>query len=158
MSKKKGTRAERELFHLLWKNGWAVIRAAGSGSATKPSPDLLASNRRKSFAIECKSVKKNAVYINCENVGKLNEFALAFGSEPLIAVRFDKTGWFFFNSKKIPQTKGSYFVVSLKHARKKGLKFEELLGKYKQKRLNEIPESSLNMVNAAECIESQINL
>lgn len=142
MSKKKGTRAERELFHLLWKNGWAVIRAAGSGSATKPSPDLLASNRRKSFAIECKCLKKNAVYINAQDITKLNEFATAFGSEPLIAVRFDNIGWFFFQSKKIPQTKGRWFVVSLSHAKKRGLTFEELLGKYKQRKIHEIMENN----------------
>ncbi|MBI5871835.1 Holliday junction resolvase [archaeon] len=141
MSKKKGTRAERELFHMLWKNGWAVIRAAGSGSATKPSPDLLASNRRKSFAIECKCLKDERQYIANEDINKLNEFATAFGAMPLIAVRFDNVGWFFFEAKKIPKTKGpkgNYFVVPLDYARKKGLTFEELLGRYKQKRLNEV--------------------
>ena len=35
MSKAKGGRTERELFHILWDNGFSVVRSAGSGSTTK---------------------------------------------------------------------------------------------------------------------------
>ncbi|MSR86401.1 Holliday junction resolvase, partial [Candidatus Woesearchaeota archaeon] len=82
MSKKsKGTRAERELFHQLWEEGFGVVRAAGSGSTSRPSPDLLASNGKKTFAIECKSVKGEKKYFSAEELEQLHIFANTFGAE-----------------------------------------------------------------------------
>ena len=57
--KSKGTRGERELFHLFWNNQWGCIRTAGSGSTPLPAPDLLASKKNRYLAIECKVLKNN---------------------------------------------------------------------------------------------------
>jgi len=57
MSKRKGTLYERELFHMFWNSSWAAVRSAGSGSTPLPAPDILAGNKEKLLAIECKAIK-----------------------------------------------------------------------------------------------------
>lgn len=134
-TKSKGSRAERELFHLLWKEGYAVVRAAGSGSTSQPAPDLLASNGKKTFAIECKSIKGEKKYFSAEELEQLHIFAQIFGAEAWLAIRFDAKGWFFLEAKKIPPSKGEQYVVSYSHLQKEGLQFSEFVGKYLQERL-----------------------
>ena len=70
MSKAKGTRAERELLHMLFENGAAVLRTAGSGSTTIPSCDLLVGKNGKVMAIECKFIKDN-IYIKKDRMKEL---------------------------------------------------------------------------------------
>lgn len=135
MSKKKGSRAERELFHMLWDLNWAVVRSAGSGSSQMPSPDLIASNGKRSLAIECKSIKATKQYFPLDEIQQLSEFSKMFGAEPWIGVRFDNEGWYFVHLDNVPPTKGDSFGISLDFAIKNGLKFEELIGQYKQERL-----------------------
>ena len=50
--KSKGSKAERDLMHLFWENGFAAMRAAGSGSTQHPSADVVAGNGKLYFAIE----------------------------------------------------------------------------------------------------------
>ncbi len=135
MSKAKGSRAERELFHQLWEEGFAVVRAAGSGSTTRPSPDLLASNGKKTFAIECKSVKCEKKYFSVEELEQLHMFAKIFGAEAWLAIRFDSKGWFFLEAKKILPSKGETFFVSFSQLQKKGFSFQEFVGNYFQKKI-----------------------
>jgi holliday junction resolvase Hjr len=135
MSKVKGSRAERELFHMLWNEGHAVVRSAGSGSTTKPSPDLITSNGDKIFAIECKSIKGDKKYFDVHEIVQLNLFARMFGAEPWLGIRFDNVGWFFIESKHLKKSKGESLLLSLEYMKKKGKNFEELVGKYRQKRL-----------------------
>ncbi len=135
MSKAKGSRAERELFHLLWAEGYAVVRAAGSGSTSKPAPDLLASNGKRTFAIECKSIKGEKKYFSLEELDQLHLFSNTFGAEAWLAIRFDNKGWYFLEAKKIPQSKGETFLVTYSYLQKEGLQFQEFLGKFIQERL-----------------------
>jgi Holliday junction resolvase len=135
MSKQKGSRAERELFHRLWDEGFAVVRAAGSGSTSKPAPDLLASNGKRTFAIECKSLKGNKKYFSAEELEQLHIFSQTFGAEAWLAIRFDTKGWYFLEAAKIPASKGEQYVVSFSHLQKEGLQFGEFLGKFLQQRL-----------------------
>lgn len=134
-TKAKGSRAERELFHLLWEEGFAVVRAAGSGSTTRPSPDLVASNGKKTFAIECKSVKGEKKYFSAEELKQLQIFSHTFGAEAWLAVRFDNKGWFFLELHNISKSKGETFLVSFSQLQKEGLQFEEFIGKFLQQRL-----------------------
>jgi len=134
-TKAKGSRAERELFHLLWENGYAVLRAAGSGSTTRPAPDLLASNGKKCLAIECKSIKSDKKYFEEEEIQQLLLFANTFGAEAWLAIRFDNKGWFFLQANNIPKSKGNNYVLSFLQLQKDGLQFEEFIGKYSQQRL-----------------------
>jgi len=135
MSKVKGSRAERELFHLLWDNFGSCVRAAGSGSTPKPSPDLLASNGDRILAIECKSIKGDKKYFDVNEIFQLNLFSKMFGAEPWLGIRFDNVGWFFIESKHLKKSKGDSLLLSLDYMKKKGKNFEELIGKYRQKRL-----------------------
>ena len=135
-SKRKGTRAERELSHMFWETGlWATMRAAGSGSTTTPCADLLASNGKRLLAIECKSLKQSKKYLNLKDVEELREFSKKFGAEPWIGVRFDKIGWYFLELKNLDKSKSGNYSIPLDLAKKRGLIFDELIGKYRQKRL-----------------------
>lgn len=134
-SKKKGTKAERELFHLFWENGWGCARVAGSGSSKRPSTDLIASNGLRTLALECKAIKTDKKYFDLESINQMFTFSRSFGAEAWIAMRFDKIGWFFVELEKLKKSKGKSSVVSLDFAKKKGRSFEELLGIFEQKRL-----------------------
>ena len=121
---------------MLWDAGFGVIRSAGSGSTTKPSPDLLTSNGKKTYAIECKAIKGTKKYFDINEIVQLNIFAKTFGAEAWLGVRFDNIGWYFIESKNLKKSKGESLLLSLEYLKKKGRKFEELIGKYRQKRLN----------------------
>lgn len=134
-TKRKGTRAERELAHMFWDTGWASIRVAGSGSMPVPSPDILAGNGKRALAIECKSIKKTSKYLHKDEIEQLKEFSSRFGAEAWLGVRFDNIGWFFLDLEKLGKTKKGNYNIPLDLAKKEGLKFDELIGKYRQKRL-----------------------
>ena len=128
MSKSKGSRSERELFHMFWGKNWATVRSAGSGSTTKPAPDLLASNGTRTFAIECNAIKGNRKYFDQEEIDQLVEFSESFGAEPWIGVRFDKRGWFFIEVSKLTKSNGNSLCVTYDLVQEKGLIFEQLIG------------------------------
>lgn len=127
MSKKKGTRSERELFHLFHQNNWMPCRIAGSGSTPIPAPDLIVGNGSRILAIECKSIKGNIKYIENEKIDELLTFSKRFGAEPWIAIKFDYQGWFFLPPEKLEKTKNGIPAISLKTAKEKALRFEDLI-------------------------------
>ena len=127
MSKAKGSRAERELFHMLWNAGWAVVRSAGSGSTPLPSPDLITSNGKKSLAIECKSIKGSSKHFPKEEIEDLSFFSQRFGAQPFIGVRFDHKGWFFLPVEAMHKTESENFSITLKLALEKGISFKKLI-------------------------------
>jgi holliday junction resolvase Hjr len=133
--KSKGTRAERELLHLFWENNVAAMRSAGSGSTSRPSPDLLVGTGEKSLAIECKSIKSKSKHFNKEEIEQLNLFSELFGAEPIIGMRFDNLGWYFLHTKSIPKNKNGNYTITLKLSQEKGINLQELIGKYKQEKL-----------------------
>ena len=124
--KAKGINAERELIHLLWEQGWAAIRVAGSGSSKYPSPDILTGNGIRSLAIECKSSGKSARYLPKKEIEELVSFSRSFGAEPWVGVRFDKKEWLFLPANNLRETENS-FVVQAKGAQLKGLLLEEMI-------------------------------
>jgi Holliday junction resolvase len=134
--KAKGSKAERELIHLFWQNGFAAMRAAGSGSTKHPSPDILAGNGMVFFAIECKASHAPVKYLEKDEVSQLDLFANSFGARPIVAIRFDNEKWYFLKLGDLKSTP-KCFVVNFELAKKKGLSFEELIGKYHQRRLDE---------------------
>ncbi|OIO41057.1 hypothetical protein AUJ10_01420 [Candidatus Pacearchaeota archaeon CG1_02_31_27] len=128
MSKQKGSAAEREIFHILWDNGWAVLRAAGSGSTTEPSCDLLAGKKsaRRKYAIEVKVTKSKTKYLEKKQIEDLIYFCETFGLEPLIAIKFNHKGWFFFHPSKLRDC-GKNLVISLEECEKVGKKLDKFL-------------------------------
>ena len=102
------------------------MRCAGSGSMKYPGPDLIASNKVRTLAIECKSTKENKRYLDKEDVEQLKQFCAAFGAEPWFAVRFARKEWLFLSLEDIEKTENGY-VIDSKVAERKGLLIDELL-------------------------------
>lgn len=132
--KNKGSRTERELLHMFHQSGWSVIRSAGSGVIPIPNPDLVAGNGKRLLAIECKS-GKSPRYISGSQLIELKEFSEKLGAKPIVGVRFDNEEWFFLTLNKLVKTKGNNYGLNIKHAKKHGITFSELIGKYKQKKI-----------------------
>ena len=65
-------------------------------------------------------------YIPRDDIFKLKEFALTFEAEPWVAVRFDRTPWYFLRVDELEDT-GTTRLVSKKMAEEKGLTFEQLV-------------------------------
>jgi len=127
MSRKgKGINAERDLVHKFWSKGWASIRIAGSGSMRYPSADVLATNKLRKLAIECKTTKKTGKYIEKEDIQQLKEFAELFNAEPYIAVKFNRKEWLFLTLEDLEETDKN-FMINIEKAEIKGILFEELI-------------------------------
>jgi len=110
-SNTKGSRRERQLIDVLQAEGFGVMRAPASGSATTRSlPDVLAGRPDEQYsmesyvdclpsehlttlaevyAIELKASAGDAIYIEGHEIGKLTAFAERFGARPVVVVKFD---------------------------------------------------------------------
>lgn len=125
--KSKGINAERELIHKFWATDkWSAVRIAGSGSMKYPSADVLASNRTRRLAIECKTSKEKNKYLPKEDIEQLKNFADIFGAEPWIGIKFNRTEWLFLSLDDLKDT-GTNYLISKDIAEKKGLLLEELI-------------------------------
>ena len=127
MSKSKGTRYERELFHLFYNSSkFMPVRSAGSGSTTVEAPDLIVGSRTKTFAIECKALKKGTKYFKEGEIEQLVAFSKRFGATPIVAMRYNTRGWYFLHANKIPKTKKGVYNISQNLAESKGLQFTQI--------------------------------
>lgn len=124
--KSKGTAAERELLHKFWSVDWACLRAAGSGSMKHPCVDLLAGNKMRKLAIECKTSKAKIKYMSKDDIWQLQKFSSLFGAEPWIGVKFDKEEWFFISIEDL-RPSGNSFAIDMDTVKSRGLLFEELI-------------------------------
>jgi Holliday junction resolvase len=138
-SNEKGDRRERELVNKLDDNGFAVMRAPASGSATERElPDVLAGNGNTFYAIEAKSSAGDPIYIDGEEIDALVFFAENFGAKPRIGVRFDREDWYFFDVDELYQTDGGNYRVKKETALSDGIDFSEFVGDSERVRLDEI--------------------
>ena len=126
-SKSKGSKAERELLHMFWSNGFAALRSAGSGSMKYPGPDLLVGNKTRRMAIECKSSRNSKIYLDEHDVSQLKDFSNVFDARPWFAVRFLRKDWLFLAIEDLEKTPKGY-VIDLKVAELRGISFNELIG------------------------------
>lgn len=125
--KSKGINAEREIIKLFAETGqWFACRVAGSGSSHFPSPDIIAGNKLRKLAIECKITKDQKKYFTKEEIEQFKLFAEVFGAEPWIAVKFKGADWLFLHVNEIIETK-KCFLVDIETAKRKGILFEELI-------------------------------
>lgn len=128
-SNTKGSRRERELVNKLDDNGFAVMKAPASGSATERDlPDVLAGNGEDFYAFEVKASSGDPIYLDQEEVEGLCYFATALGVKPRIAVRFDRQDWYFFDPEDCYRTDGGNYRVKKETALAKGTDFLELVG------------------------------
>ncbi len=126
-NKEKGSKAERELYQMFIENGYRAVRVAGSGMAENTSCDLIAGKKGKKFSIEVKSSKKPAKYIDKKQIEEFLIFSEIFGLKPIVAVRFNRHGWFFLKPKHLEDS-GKFWKISLDKARKKGKRFGQMFG------------------------------
>ncbi|ADG13450.1 Resolvase, Holliday junction-type [Methanocaldococcus infernus ME] len=113
---KRGYRFEIKLKEMLEREGYLVIRSAGSKGV-----DLIAGKGSRLMIFECKATKKEMLYIDKEDVFKLLEYSRAFKAVPYIAVKFGKDILFF--SPYNIEEKGKSFLVRVEE----GLKFEDIV-------------------------------
>ena len=125
--KSKGINAEREIIKLFGDTGkWFACRVAGSGSSSFPSPDVIAGNKLRKLAIECKITKDQKKYFTKDEIEQFRIFSERFGAEPWIAVKFKGAEWLFLSLKEIIETK-KCFLIDVETAKRKGVLFEELI-------------------------------
>lgn len=126
----KGFSRERELARLLWKKGFAVLRAPASGAKTRRLvyPDLIALKNRMIFIFEVKTKEKpGVIYIDKKQFMKLMEFIRRSGGHGYIAVKIlDGRGWRFVPVSEVEETKGGNYKVSLKSI-EEGLRINDLV-------------------------------
>ena len=131
--KKKGTRFERELIHILWENGFAAVRTPTSGGGISyPMPDIIAGNGKKYIAIEVKMRNELPLYISEQQIKDLAMFSNLFGAEAVIGLKLPRKKWKFFEIKQLKRTKNGYKVDSEVFA--SGFDIYELIGRLKQLR------------------------
>ena len=136
----RGIQDERSLVRLLWKKGFAVVRAPASGASTKMArPDIIAGSRVKGlqFAIEVKTTRRETLYIARESVDQLTEFSQRFGCQPILALKFKGRGrsWLFVKPEQLSITPSLNYKITLRDALRIGIDFKTLIKEGKQTRL-----------------------
>jgi len=126
-NKQKGSKYERELFTIFIANHYRAVRVAGSGVMENADCDIIAGKKGKKFAIEVKSSKKPVKYISKKQIDSFITFSEIFGLKPVIAVRFNRLGWFFLKPEHMKNS-GKNWMVNLDIARKKGKRFGQFFG------------------------------
>ncbi len=124
-NKEKGANAERELYQMFIDNCYRAVRVAGSGMMDNTSCDLIAGNSQKKFCVECKASKSKSKYITKKQIEEFVIFSEVFNLVPVVAVRFNREGWFFLHPLDL-QDAGKNFVVSLELAKQKGKRFSQM--------------------------------
>jgi len=128
---RKGIAAERQLVNKFWQSNYAAIRvpASGAGSKSVPKPDIVVGNGQKYYAFEVKTTKLEKLYLREDEIDELVSFSDAFGSEPLVAVRFKtKTReWLFFEIHHLRRTTSGNYIIDYEEDFSKGLDFNSLL-------------------------------
>jgi len=133
-NKAKGSKAERELFQMFVDNNFRAVRVAGSGTMENADCDIIAGKKGVGkYCIEAKSTKSSNKYITKEQINSFMVFADIFGLKPVIAIRFNRIGWYFLNPKEMNDS-GKNWVVNLEIAQKKGKRFSQFFcnGKIKE--------------------------
>ncbi len=123
-NKAKGSKAERELFKMFIDNNYRAVRVAGSGTMENADCDLLAGKIGKKYAIEAKSTKSPNKYISKEQIENFIIFSEIFQLAPVVAIRFNREGWFFINPNQLEDS-GKNLVINLKTAKETGKRFSQ---------------------------------
>jgi len=127
-NKAKGSKAERELYELFVANGYRAVRVAGSGMMENTAADLIAGRKGEKYAIEAKSSKSPNKYITKEQIEQFMIFSEIFDLTPVIALRFNREGWFFINPSQLKDS-GKNWVISLGDSKLEGKRFGQFFHK-----------------------------
>ena len=122
---------ERDLVRLLWKKGFACIRAPASGSKVKRTiyPDVVAIWRGKVFVFEVKTSEKyRTIYIPKHQIEKLRVFTERAGGRAFIAVKIIGQGkpWKFIPVEQLEHTSSGNYKITMELLRR-GLEVNDLM-------------------------------
>ena len=123
-NKSKGSKAERELFKIFIEHNYRAARVAGSGTMENADCDLIAGKINQKYAIEAKSTKSLNKYISKQQIENFLVFSEIFQLTPVIAIRFNREGWFFLSPNQLEDS-GKNFGISLKKAKEVGKRFSQ---------------------------------
>jgi Holliday junction resolvase len=127
---RKGSSFERELKKLLEREGFAVLRSAGSKGV-----DLIAGKKGKILIFECKTSSKSRFYIPKEDVEKLISFSEIFGGKAYLAIKFN--GEMLFINPHLLSTNGKNYVID-EGIKAIAIDFYEVVGKGKQLKIDNL--------------------
>ncbi len=122
----KGANAERELFNIILKQEFAVIRVAGSGSVGEV-PDLIALGKGKKIAFECKAWNANYLHISNAQMQGLFEWVRKADADLFIAWKIPNRGWLFLQPQYFKKTNKNY-AISRATAEKHSIRLDVVLG------------------------------
>ncbi|MEM4605876.1 MAG: Holliday junction resolvase Hjc [Candidatus Pacearchaeota archaeon] len=123
-NKSKGSKAERELLKMFLDENFRAVRVAGSGVMEKADCDLLVGKIGKKYAIEVKSSSSSLKYISKIQIENFLIFSEIFDLTPVIAIRFNREGWFFLSPNEL-KIAGKNFVIGLEELKKNGKRFSQ---------------------------------
>jgi Holliday junction resolvase len=130
----KGFHYERELARMLYREGFAVIRAPASGSRAKRVfyPDIVAIYKRNVLVLEVKARSEPCdIYIDKYKVERLRDFAERSGGEAYVAVKITSMGeWRVVPLDQLWETEAGNYRVS-KFVLERSARLEELVKKVK---------------------------
>jgi Holliday junction resolvase len=130
----KGFHYERELARILYREGFAVIRAPASGSRAKRVfyPDIVALYKKNILVFEVKARSEPSdIYIDKYKVERLRDFAERSGGEAYVAVKITSLGeWRVVPISQLWTTKEGNYRVS-KFTLERSSRLEELLERVK---------------------------
>ena len=107
------------------ENSFRAVRVAGSGTMENTSCDLIAGKAGgKGYCIEVKASKKPQKYITKEQINDFIVFSEIIGLKPVVAVKFNRKGWFFLNPEDLTETEKNW-CINLEAAQKKGRRFAQ---------------------------------
>lgn len=112
----KGSRGENELIDIFYDEGYGCVRAAGSGTANRETPDILVGDGERLLAMEVKRWDSGVgyEYVSKQETHDLEWFSEKFGCEYWIAVRFDYGNFGFFKKEELKATDKNYRVDEFK--------------------------------------------
>ena len=111
----KGSNGEYELIDAFEEHGYRALRAPGSGTTERESPDLVIGDCETYYAFEVKRWKRAEYkYVEKRELEELWNWAEGFGAEPFLAVRFNYGDWGFFKREELHETDQNYRVDRVK--------------------------------------------
>ena len=125
---RKGANAERELIKILWNNGFATLRAAGSGVTPLPSPDLVALSSKKKLGFECKAWNSSYLNLSIEQFLTTKQWCNIAGADFFVAWKIPNKGWLFIKPENFSR-RDKNFTISLKKAHSVSVPLTVILGK-----------------------------
>lgn len=125
-----GSNAERELAEWFWSHGYASLRAPGSGSIDRPSPDIVALTHNRGIknamvqasAIELKNNKDGTAHFDQHEIDELEAWADRAGATAFVIIKPDMRSfdsWLVYHTSELNVTDSGYSVRQQDHDKAK---------------------------------------